>query len=161
MSKPVPELIWAPLAAAGLVALVGLTGYLAGMPWLFPSLGPTAYLQATAPESKEARLYNAIAGHYVSAAAAIFAVWLTGANFYPPMDLKISGARVAAAIIGIAFGIFADDLIKARHAPAAATNLLVTLGLFRSRKDFIAFGIGVLIVSLAGEGLRRWRLKQF
>lgn len=161
MAKPVPEIIWGPLVAAALVALAGVTGFLAGMPWLFPSLGPTAYLQASAPNGRESRLYNAVAGHYVSAAAALFAVWITGAYSEPPMDIKVTGARIAAAVIGIALGVFFDYLIRAQHAPAAATNLLVTLGLFRSAKDFLVFAAGVFIVSLAGEALRRCRLKQF
>jgi len=35
----VPDMVWGPLA-------VGLIGLAAGQPWLFPSLGPTAYLLA-------------------------------------------------------------------------------------------------------------------
>jgi HPP family len=160
MAKPVPEIIWSPLVAAALMALAGLTGYAAGMPWLFPSLGPTAYLQSTAPNQRESRLYNAVAGHYASAAAALFAVWITGSFSAPPMNTTVTGARVAAAVIGIALGIFLDALIRAQHAPAAATNLIITLGFFRTSRDFLAFAVGVLIVSFAGEAFRRVRLKR-
>lgn len=41
----VPDIVWAPLAAALLMLIVGLIGLIAHQPWLFPSLGPTAFLQ--------------------------------------------------------------------------------------------------------------------
>jgi hypothetical protein len=77
------------------------------------------------------------------------------------MNITVSGTRVAAAVIGIALGIFFDALIRAQHAPAAATNLIITLGFFRTSRDFLAFAVGALIVSFAGEAFRRIRLKQF
>src|SRR5437868_1081425 len=39
------EIVWAPLAGGCLMIAVGISAWLAGMPWLIPSLGPSAYLQ--------------------------------------------------------------------------------------------------------------------
>ncbi len=41
----IPDLIWAPIASGVLILLVGLLGLAAHQPWLFPSLGPTAFLR--------------------------------------------------------------------------------------------------------------------
>ena len=44
---------WGVLMAGGLMLLAGAVGVLAGQPWLFPSLGPTAFLQAETPGSPQ------------------------------------------------------------------------------------------------------------
>ncbi|MDZ8053379.1 MAG: hypothetical protein RMX68_014275 [Aulosira sp. ZfuVER01] len=46
----VPDIIWAPLTSAALILIVGLLGWVAHQPWLFPSLGPTVFLQAEQPQ---------------------------------------------------------------------------------------------------------------
>jgi hypothetical protein len=65
-----PEQVWAPLTAGVLTFIPGLLGLLAGQPWLFPSLAPTAYLQAARPQEPAARFYNTVVGHLVGLAAA-------------------------------------------------------------------------------------------
>lgn len=56
-----PEWVWAP--AAMLTAVVGATGLWAGLPWLFPSLGPTIFLQVHKPDLASAQPWNVVAGH--------------------------------------------------------------------------------------------------
>src|SRR3954466_14390358 len=51
----IPELIWAPLVGGLLTLIPGLIGLAAGNPWLFPSLGPTAFLQAANPQQPSSR----------------------------------------------------------------------------------------------------------
>ena len=55
--KAVPDLLWEPLSGGLLVLVPGLLGLLTGNVWLFPSLGPTAYLQAANPQHESARPY--------------------------------------------------------------------------------------------------------
>ncbi|MGI8748327.1 MAG: hypothetical protein ACR2J4_08280 [Deinococcus sp.] len=51
-NKPsIPETVWAPLSAGALMLVVGLIGLAAHQPLLFPSLGPTAFLQVETPGS--------------------------------------------------------------------------------------------------------------
>src|SRR5581483_7939824 len=40
---------WAPLTASALMLVVGAVGLAADQPWLYPSLGPTAFMQAEYP----------------------------------------------------------------------------------------------------------------
>jgi len=61
----VPDIIWAPLATGAIVLIPGVVGLAAGRPWLFPSLGPTAYLQATQPQHPTSRFYNVLVGHLI------------------------------------------------------------------------------------------------
>jgi hypothetical protein len=79
----VPEAVWAPLAGGVLTLLPGLLGLAAGYPWLFPSLAPTALLQAAQPQEPSSRLYNVVVGHLTSLAAGVLAVLLLGADAKP------------------------------------------------------------------------------
>jgi hypothetical protein len=67
----VPTVLWAPLTAAGLVLEVGLLGVLTDQPWLYPSLGPTALMQAEFPEQKSARFFDIVVGHLVGLGAGL------------------------------------------------------------------------------------------
>ena len=74
----VPEWIWAPGAAAILSATIGAAGMLAGVPCLFPSLGPSIFLQVHKPDLPSARPWNLLVGHALGIGAAAVGVLLTG-----------------------------------------------------------------------------------
>jgi hypothetical protein len=156
-----PEIVWAPLGGGLLMSAVGLSAWLAGMPWLIPSLGPSAYLQVENPAHPSARFYNTIVGHAIGLAAGIFAVFVLGANETPSLlvDHQVVLARVWAAAIALTLTILIALALKASHPPAGATTLLVALGALRTQTDFVNAAIGVLAIAALGEILRRLRLK--
>lgn len=45
-------------------------------PFIFASLGPTAYDQVEHPHSKPARPYNLATGHFVGSGAGLCAIWI-------------------------------------------------------------------------------------
>ncbi len=155
----VPANVWGPLVAGFLVGLAGAIGLLAGKPWLFPSLGPTAYLQSERPDLPSSRLYNVLVGHLVGLGAGFLAVAVLGAWDAPVVltTHRLSPARVGAAALAIALTLLASALIRSSHPPAAATTLLVALGAFRTASDALTVAAGVLIVGVVGEGFRRLR----
>lgn len=158
----VPDIVWAPLVAAFLMLIVGFIGVLAHQPWLFPSLGPTAFLQAEQPEQPTARFYNTVVGHLHGLVAGLFAVLILGANLAPPVlsTGELTPVRVWASVLAIGLNMLFGFLLKASHPPAAATTLLVSLGGFKPTwQDVITIVLGVLIVAITGELLRRFRLK--
>jgi hypothetical protein len=66
-----------------------------------------------------------------------------------------------ASVLAISCTLLVQIFLKASHAPAAATALLISLGLFQptwSDAGIIIFG--VLITAFIGEPLRRIRLAQ-
>lgn len=158
----IPDLIWAPIASGVLILLVGLLGLAAHQPWLFPSLGPTAFLQAELPKLPSSKFYNIVVGHLLGLGSGLLAVALFGANQAP--SVLTTGAlttpRVWAAVLAVILNLFLVLLLKASHPPAAATTLLVALGGFKpTLHDVITVIMGVLIVATAGEILRQVRLK--
>lgn len=140
--------------------LAGVVGLAAGQLWLFPSLGPTAFLQGETPNQPAARFYNTVVGHALGLAAGLIAVWVLQVGSAPAIFAvhHLVEVRVWAGVLAIALTMFFLALAKASHPPAAATTLLVALGGFRATAhDTLAVIIGVLIVAIAGEVLRRAR----
>lgn len=160
----VPEAVWSPLAVGALLGVVGLIGLAAGQPWLFPSLGPTAYLQAEQPGQKASRFYDTVVGHLVGFAAGVAAVLLFGASGAPSVlaDKEVAAVRVGAAALSGVLTMLGLALLKASHPPATATTLLVALGGFeptwRAPGQVAA---GVAIVAALGEGVRYLRRRVF
>lgn len=157
-----PDVIWAPLTAGGLMLMVGTIGLLAHQPWLFPSLGPTAFLQVETPEQPTARFYNTVVGHFLGLGAGYLSVALLGAQTAPAVLLthQLTSIRVGAAVLAVTLNMLGGLLLKASHPPAAATTLLVALGGFEMNvHGALTVVAGVIIVATAGEALRRIRLQ--
>lgn len=153
----VGDLIWGPLAVGSLLGAVGLIGLVAGQPWLFPSLGPTAFLQAEGPDKPSARFYNTVVGHLVGLAAGIAAVSVLGAASAPSVMATqvLAPVRVGAAVLAAALTMVGLSLLRASHPPAAATMLLVALGgLEPTWRASGAVAIGAVILATLGEGVR-------
>lgn len=158
-----PDAVWAPLAVAVLIGVVGALALLAGQAWLLPSLGPSVYLVALLPAQPAARAYNVLAGHLVGLAAGIVAVWAAGAAAAPVVleSGTLSGQRVVAAVLAMALTMLVMLAIGASHPPAAATTLLVALGSLRAPQDAMHVAAGAAIVAVAGIAWRRLRLGQW
>ncbi len=157
----VPNIIWGPLAAGALIIMIGALGVYASQPLLFPSLGPTAFLQVEDPELRTARFYNTVVGHVVGICAGLAAVFLLHANKDPsPMASGVLApsrllASALAVVLTIAFGL----LLRASHPPACATTLLFALGGFAPTVRVVTIVVaGVLLIGVIGELLRRFRL---
>jgi len=155
MRAPRASDITSASVAALMIGIIGATAVLAGQPWLFPSLGPTAYLLAAYPELPSSRRYNCFVGHMVGlasgfAAVAIFNAW--SAPIVPLHDVTWSRAGAAAVAIGLT--VFINHLLRSGHPPAAATTLLVALGTFHTAWGAALVVIGVVILLVLGEGLK-------
>lgn len=150
------------LASAAVLAVIGVTAWATGVPWLFPSLGPTLAIQTEAPATAVAQPWNVVAGHLIGAAVGIASVWLTGAVHEPAVNVAhvVSAARLVAAIAAMFASMGLQALARASHPPAQATTLLIALGAL----DADAHGAFVLVagvaqVALLGEVARRMRLR--
>lgn len=159
----VPEGVWSTLAAGVLTLIPGLVGLAVGQPLLFPSLAPTAALQATQPQDRSARFYNTVLGHLVGIVAAVVCVLALGANAEPGLFTShhVFLRRVLASALAVALTQLGQLGLKALHPPAAATVLLITLGGFKTQPhDLLIVCAGVLIIAVAGELVRQLRLLQ-
>ncbi len=159
----IPDILWDPLAAAALLIAIGLLGVLTNEPLLFPSLGPTAFLQAEDPEMRMARFYNTVVGHLIGLGSGVVAVLLLHANQAASAMAtgRLAPVRIFASALAIALTIVIGLLLRASHPPAAATTLLVALGGFRfTARTLLVVVAGILLIGVLGEGLRRLRLRK-
>jgi len=159
-----PDPVWAPVAVVVLTLAVGVPAILAGLqPWLLPSLGPTAFLQAMMPAQPSSRMYNVVVGHVGGLVSGFFAVWLFNVWNDPVVltDHKLTVGRLAASTLAMALSMLVGILARGSHPPAAATVLLITLGSMKDQQQVIAFAIGLIIVAVVGEIVRRLRLGEW
>jgi hypothetical protein len=154
-----PEQVWSPLMSALLTLIVGALSVIFGRVWLFPSLGPSIYLQTEKPADPSSRFYNTVLGHLLGLAAGFAGVFLLNAynDPVPLVDHTITWGRVGAAVVGLGLTLLLTLLLKAEHPPAGATTLLTALGSIKTVQDVINLVIGVLIVAAIGEVIRRMR----
>lgn len=152
----IPEVAWAPVAAGFLILITGIIVQVLGYPLLFPSLGPTAYIVATSPKAREASFYNTLAGHFIGLGAGFLAVFLAGATKAPVVLVThhMTFERTFASVLALALTLLGNILLKAKHPPAGATTMLVSLGAFSTWKDAFVVATGVIIIAVVGEGVR-------
>lgn len=156
----IPEWIWAPLSARVLSAIIGATGIWVGLPWLFPSLGPTIFLQAHKPGQPSAGAFNVIVGHASGIAAATSAVLAVQAGTEPSVLSSgiLTWPRMWASVIALALTLLVQIPLRASHPPAAATAMLIALGGFSlNGRDMLILAAGILLTAALGEGVRRLR----
>ena len=155
----IPDPVWGSVSAALLVLVVGLLGVLVGLPWLVPSIGPSAVLIAVTPNHPTARPWNTLIGHAGGMIAGFVGVAILGAASAPTVlgDHQLAPIRVAAAVVAIALTVAVGFLARASHPPAAATTLLVALGSIATLRDALVVMAGVAITAGIGEILRELR----
>jgi len=139
--------------------VLGALAWVSGRPFLFPSLGPTAYAVATVPDAETSRPDRVLGGHVIGVVAGFGAYHLLAAGLVattPPPPLSVAGAWLAAsAVVAVAAtttGMLATDL---RHPPACATTLIVALGLLSGVTDAVVIVVAVAVLVAVHAG-RRW-----
>jgi hypothetical protein len=143
----------------GSLLTIGISGLVAwGLdePFLFPSLGATAFLMFETPLAEVSSPRNAIIGHLVGAAVAFFWLWVFGLIDMPSaIQAGFTGERVAAIALSLAFTGGILRLIRAAHPPAGATTVIVALGLLDNGHQMIILALGTLLVVIPAGIINR------
>ena len=141
------------LIAIGIMALVA---EVTGQPFVFPSLGPTAFLLFYTPLLATSSPRNTMCGHAVGAAAGYLALVLFGlTDAGPALATSVTGARVGAAALSL--GLTSGAMVWARvpHPPAGATTLIVSLGILREPEQLLVLMIAVALLVVQGFVINR------
>jgi hypothetical protein len=150
-----------PAGLSGIaLAVIGGLGWLAGIPWLLPSLGPTLAIQTGTPLHASARMRNVAFGHAIGLAAGLLAVYLTGAAHQPSVteltNDTLSLARVAASVLAVALSLAVQCRLNLMHPPAEATTLIVALGgIEPTPAGALTVIAAIALVTVLGEVARR------
>ncbi|WP_254536637.1 HPP family protein [Halomarina litorea] len=119
--------VCALLSSLAVVALV------TGQPYLFPSLGPSAYAMAVSPSAATSQSQRVFGGHLFGVLGGLVAYHLLAPGLSVtqlPPAMSIDSLRLAASAL-VALGLTSVSMLTTdlRHAPACATTLIVSLGL--------------------------------
>lgn len=138
------------------IALLALLAVITGSPFVFPSLGPTAYLLFTAPLAQHACPRNTILGHGIGLICGYGALCVTGMTNMPYGEPGgVYWPRILAAALSLsATGAFMV-LLRAGHPPAGATTLIVSLGIISKPKALVIIEVAVFILVAQGLVINR------
>lgn len=130
------------------IALMAAVALVSHQPFVFPSLGPTAFLFFYTPLAPAASPRNAIIGHLIG----VFAGWASLAAFGllhagPAMMTGVTAARIGAAALSLGLTSGLMVLLRAPHPPAGATTLIVSLGLLRSVEQLVVLMAAVVLLT--------------
>lgn len=123
----------ASVHAGLLLVALALVAWATGNPFVFPSLGPSAFLLAGIARSDSGAYKRIVGGHLVGVVVGLFVYHIIAAGLvvtdpfspfsFDLLRLGISGALSIAVTTGAMF------LTRTVHPPACATTLIVSLGL--------------------------------
>ena len=142
----------------GLIAIgiMSAVAWATGEPFIFPSLGPTAFLLFYTPTNPAASPRNTIVGHAVGAAAGYLALVVFGlTDDAAALATSVTGPRIGAAAASVAVTSVVMVWLRASHPPAGATTLIVSLGILREPEQLAVLMLAVVILTLQGFVINR------
>jgi len=167
-----PRLIWALYVFINgfiTIALLALVAVVTDSPFVFPSLGPTAYLLFISPLGERSSPRNPIIGPAIGLICGYGAYIVSGAAAMPfGVHAGVYGPRILSAALSLsATGAFMV-LLKAGHPPAGATTLIVSLGIIAKPKELVIIEVAVFLLvaqalvinRLAGLKYPIWRYNE-
>jgi CBS domain-containing membrane protein len=134
------------------IAVMAAAALATSEPFVFPSLGPTAFLLFYRPAAPAASPRNTILGHAVGALVGYGCLVAFGLSHEGPTTaVGMSWPRVLAAALSLALTSFFMALLNAPHPPAAATTLLISLGVITRPIHILVLMLAVVL--LVGQAM--------
>jgi len=138
------------------IALLSLLALATGNPFVFPSLGPTAFLLFYQPLMPASSPRNAIGGHLIGIAMGYLSLVLFGLTLAPPASMEgVTVARVGAAALSLAATAGLMVWLRVPHPPAGATTLIVSLGILKRPGELLIIEVAVVILVLQALAINR------
>ena len=129
------------------IAVLALLALVSRNPFVFPSLGPTAYLLFFSPLAKASSPRNTILGHSVGLIFGYGAFVLTGAGAIPfGVHPGIFWPRILAAALSLSVTGAVMVLLGVSHPPAGATTLIVSLGIISKPSELVVIEVAVVLL---------------
>lgn len=172
VGHPSERLIWAAFTFVNsflTITLLAALAMLAGAPFVFPSLGPTAFLFFFVPRSPAASPRHAIYGHAIGLLCGYASLWVFGLQQAPSaMNAGVDVPRILAAALSLSSTGALMIACKAVHPPAGATTLIVSLGIVTTPWHLVIIECAVVLLTVqaivinrhAGIDYPEWALRE-
>ncbi|WP_435344602.1 HPP family protein [Haloarchaeobius sp. HRN-SO-5] len=135
---------WKHSFAGVLLAVPAVLAWASGAAFVFPSLGPTAFVLASGDDPGPRRV---VGGHVVGAVAGLLAYWAVAPGLVvqtAAAPFAVGQGRIAlAGVLAVAGTAVGMTTTRTVHPPACATTLIVSLGLLAS-----VWNVAVLVASV-------------
>ncbi len=128
------------------VMSLGIAAGFCSVNLIFPSLGPTIFMQFYAPGSPMSSPRNTILGHMIGCLVGLFFYWLTVRLGGLPGTINMKNIAILGAAVGTCGTIM--GLSGLLHPPAASTTLLIVFGYLGNPLNVIAFLGASVFVSM-------------
>ncbi len=131
------------------IAILSAVAMITRTPFVFPSLGPTAFLFFYAPDAPSSSPRHTIIGHAVGILCGYGSLWICGlTQALPTVEVGVSRSRIFAAALSLAATGAIMVLLKAEHPPAGATTLIVSLGIVSKPFYLVLIEVAVAVLAL-------------
>lgn len=138
------------------IALLSLVALATGVPFVFPSLGPTAFLFFFDPKAPSASPHHAMVGHAIGIVCGYGSLLLFNLEHAgSALALGVDGRRVLAAALSLAATGALMILFKAAHPPAGATTLIISLGAIAKPSHLVVIEAALLLLVLQAIAINR------
>ena len=138
------------------IGVMAAAAWATGSPFVFPSLGPTAFLFFYTPTAASAAPRNTIVGHLIGAMAGYLALVMFGlTEAAPAFETGVSAARVGAAAVSLGLTSGLMVWLRVPHPPAGATTLIVSLGILLTPGQLAVLMLAVVLLTVQGFVINR------
>jgi CBS domain-containing membrane protein len=128
------------------IAIVSVIAALTKQPFLFPSLGPTAFLVFYDALGAQAAPRNVFCGHAIGVLAGYLGLVAFGLTAAKPDLTDITAPRIGAVVLCLVLTVSLMVWLHVPHSPAASTTLMVGLGLIRTPPQLTILMVGVVLM---------------
>lgn len=138
------------------IAVMGALAWLTGVPFVFPSLGPTAILLFFTPMASTSSPRSTVLGHALGILCDYGALLLLGLQDAPPAlqaGFHLTRVLAVALSLGATGGLMV--LLGVVHPPAGATTMIVSLGILARPWQLAVLELGVLALVLQATFVNR------
>ena len=128
------------------VIVLGIAARFVSWNLIFPSLGPTIFLQFYSPGSTMSCPRNTVLGHLVGALTGVLFFWIGSSLGIISGSTEPDGLLLAGLALGAGGTLMA--FTRLLHPPAASTILIGALGMVEKAEDMLAIVFSAVILSL-------------
>jgi CBS-domain-containing membrane protein len=154
-----PRLVWAGFVFVNgfiSVAILASLAVVSHTPFVFPSVGPTAFLFYYMPAAPTASPRNTLCGHAIGIACGYASLCLLGLEHAPSAVLEeIHWRRVVAAALSLAATGALMILFRVVHPPAGATTLIISLGFITEPVHLGVIELAMALMALQAVAVHR------
>jgi CBS domain-containing membrane protein len=138
------------------IGTLALLALVSRNPFVFPSLGPTAYLLFFTPLGRTSSPRNTVFGHAIGLICGYVAFAATGAGALPfGAHPGIFWPRILAAALSLSSTGAFMVLLDVSHPPAGATTLIVSLGIISKPRELVIIEVAVFLLVAQALAINR------